>query len=149
MTLVNRQTGEAVIEGTEVRIVFTLEAISYVESQTHKRIMELWSEIAEGKVGLGDLVALVTAGMEGYRRRSGAPGGQTNPAKAAKAIDNGGGIRKVYPQVYESLTHSATLGLVDDEDADEEGEQGVDPTNGPSSSAASPEQEWPRLASGT
>lgn len=146
MSLTNRLTGETVVDGTDAHVLFTLDSLAYIESQTHKRIMEFWAEASGGKVGINDLVIMLTAGMEGHRRRHGGAGGQTNPAKAAKVIDAGGGLRKVYPQVFESLTRSQSLGLTDDEDSDEEG--AADPTSGEPSSSGSPVQEFPRMVDG-
>ncbi len=147
MSITNRLTGEAVVDGTDAHVLFTLDSLAYIEAQTSKRIMEFWSEASAGKVGVSDLVILLTAGMEGHRRRHGGAGGQVNPAKAAKVIDAGGGLRKVYPQVFESLTRSQSLGLTDNEDSEED-EGSADPTNGGSFSSDSPAQEFPRVVGG-
>lgn len=133
MTLINRQTGEVELDGTGIRIILTAEAWAQAEAGTNRGIMELSERAASSRLTMTELVHLLVAGHEGWRRRTKASGQPLNPTKALKAIESTGGFMKALVQVTESMRYSQALGIeADDEEAAEDSEE--DPTTGSGSS---------------
>lgn len=131
MGLLNRSTGEALIDGTQVHVLFTAEAYAQLEQTLGARAGELMQRYALGHFGFTDAQALLIAGSEGWRRRNGNAGQTLNPTKALKTIEAGGGLMKVMPVLMDSVSHSQALGMNDGEEpgrGDEEDE--ADPGSG-------------------
>ncbi len=148
--LLNSATGETIIDGTDYHVVFTLEMIAMVENALNgKSPMELIETSRTGRTSLKETQVLVWAGMEGYRRRRGAMGGQVNPAKALKVIEEGGGLYKVGPQVLNAFMLCPALGLGLNPEPDEPGAESLDPTTGADSFGASAPQEFGSPTPGT
>ncbi len=131
--LLNAATGESIIDQSDVHVVFTLEMIAMVENAVNISPMELIETAQSGRLTLRQCQALTWAGMEGHRRRRGAMGGQINPAKALKVIEEAGGLYKVGPQVLNAFMLCPALGLgLNPEPTQSEPGEGdvVDPTIG-------------------
>jgi hypothetical protein len=138
--LLNAQTGETTIENyggeTVATVVYTIESFTWIESNLPGRsIMGILEEGRKAHWKVGELVILVWAGMEAHRRRSGGGGGQINPARAMKVIEDGGGLNPVAMVVMDALMRSTALGL--NPDRQRPGDDAVPTMAGASSSDSS------------
>jgi hypothetical protein len=141
--LVNRYTGETVIDHTDTSIVYTLESFMWIEQHLEGRtVTEVLERGRRAYFSIKELQVLVWAGMEAHRRRRGSHGGQVNPAKALKVIEDGGGLTPVAMQVMEALMRSTALGL--NPDKEPEAIEAGDPTMAGESLSDSPAPEFSR-----
>ncbi len=121
--LLNPQTGESTIDGTEATIVYTVESFLWIEANLPGRtVMAILEEGRRAHWRTAELQILIWAGMEAHRRRQGAGGGQVNPAKALEVIEAGGGVQPVALTVMDALMRSTALGL--NADRDRPGDEG-------------------------
>jgi hypothetical protein len=140
--LINRETGETSIEGTDATIVYTLESLTWIESNLPGRsVMEILEEGRSAHWKAKELMILVWAGMEAHRRRGGGYGRQINPVSALKVIEDGGGLNPVAMLVMDSLMRSTALGLNPERNRPGDGDSPV-PTMVDESSSASPTPEY-------
>ncbi len=116
MGLLNRQTGEALIDGTQVHVLFTAEAYAQLEQTLGLRSGEMMQRYAMGNFGFIDAQALILAGSEGWRRRHGNGAAALNPTKALKTVEAGGGLMKVMAVLMDSVKYSQALGMTGDEE---------------------------------
>lgn len=130
--ILNKETGESVLDNTDYHFVFTGEALVWAERQLGVGTLELISKAVEGLIGLNDVQVLLGCGIEAHRRRNGGNGKAFNLAKAPKVLLEAGGLMKVLPQVVESVVASPALGLSGDEE--DENEDDAAPFDGPTSS---------------
>lgn len=130
--ILNKETGESVLDGTDYHFIFTGEALVWAEKHLNTGTLELISKASDGLIGLNDVQVLLGCGIEAHRRRNGSNGKPFNLAKAAKVVLDGGGLMTVLPQVVAALVASPALGLSGADD--EEDEDDAAPFDGPRSS---------------
>lgn len=137
--LLNKETGEIALDGTQARLIFTAEAWTWIETGTGLSTMEILQRSADAKLSMTQTAMVLVAGIEAHNRRTGRTSTKPNPTRALKLITEGGGLFKVMQQLNEAFEHSQALGLAQFEQDVEEGDDTVDPTTGGDSSAdASP-----------
>lgn len=140
--LLNKNTGEAVLRngaGEEYRLIFTEDAIMAVETTMDVSIMDLLAKASTGRIKLAEVQALVWAGVNAHRDRSGASKG-ISPDKAMRIIKGCGGVVGVLPTLLDSIVACSALGLdVDDDDEERTGsgdDDPMDPTSAESDDTA-------------
>ncbi|HEV2071105.1 MAG TPA: hypothetical protein VGR26_15045 [Acidimicrobiales bacterium] len=125
--LLNKATGETRIDGTEATVIFTVEALMWVENNLPDVTpMEILERARQGRVSPKTLQILIWAGMEAHRRRMGQGSRPVNPAKAIKIIEQGGGMTPVATQVMEALMRSTGLGLTTIDRGEDDEQEGAD-----------------------
>lgn len=142
MAILNPHTGESVLrgrDGSEVRLVFTEEAILALEQALDVGPLELAQKLTTGAVKLSELATLVWAGANAWRTRNG-QGRELTHKQALEAIKACGGMTAVLAPVAEALVRCSALGLVDDEEGPDAALEGApaDPTVGSASASALP-----------
>lgn len=137
--LLNEQTGESTIDGTDATLIYTIEALTWIESNLPGRsVMGILEEGRQAHWQAKELIILTWAGMECHRRRNGGGGREINPAAAMKVIEAGGGLHPVAMVVMDALMRSSALGLNPDRDRPEDEDPLRAPTTAGASSSGSP-----------
>lgn len=110
MALLNTQTGEAQLDGTEVRVLFTVDAWLMIEAMTGKGILELIGAALELRLKIAEVQALILCGSEGYRRRH-APGAPALSQEQVNQLIEDHGTLGLIQQLAESIRHCKALGM--------------------------------------
>ena len=136
MALVNKITGEAVIDGTSHHLVFTAAAFLQAETMLGLTTPEIIQRARSNALGFRELQVLVAAGMEGWASRQPlAPKKAPSPTKALSIIEKAGWYA-TSQAVGEAILFSTAMGILTDDDRgaetddDEEGED-APPGTGP------------------
>lgn len=103
----NALTGEAVIGGVEV--IFTIEAWLIVESELNLTATELVERMQRGCVGFRDVVCLLMAGHEAWRRREAPTQPSLRPEDASAALMRAGGLLAALADLSHSILMSGTI----------------------------------------
>lgn len=97
-----RGEGVLVVDGREVRVLFTNRALARAETALGKTVLEIANEARDGRIGMNDTVRLLLAGMEAARRDEGA-GGKPSSVDDAYEVMDACGFTEVARVVIEAL----------------------------------------------
>lgn len=123
-TVVNNITGECHIvddreEGAGRTVMLEFDIKSIVKLEATRNGKSALAMVA-GQPSMGDLIAMLLAGVEGWNRRNGGSQKPLNPNLAERVIVNAGGLGAIIDAVQLCLAKGEGMGLIqggDEEDA--------------------------------